>query len=514
MQSIMKMYEHVVKMLQKVFKTKKEKYNYSKLLFGALVMIAVLLLIPLLVAGVYNHMSGDDWYNTRLTYNQVLSNHFSLTALLDESFRDLCDVYLSWSFTYTGCFLAYFMPAGFGDKFTWMHTVILLGLFLIGTYVSFTKLIKRLFSTQKVVYRSTAILIIIYLIEYMPSPFDAFYWFSGSINNLVGFIISIMCITFLSKIEYESTKISIWNWIVFGVGLFLIAGTSYAAILVLICSMGLYLIDLIFRKSMSLKQRIIYFCMFSFYLLCFLFAMTAPGNANRSQLEAGIYGLSAFSSIVHAYLEGAILIYQNFNIYLVIFLIIICILLLPSLIIYREKFRYPVIVTFVTYSIFITSFIPTLYASGIAGELRVRNIQFFYAILFIIINIIYYLGWYLNKKNVDQVPLLISKYMKELLALLVCISLILFIKGNDEPASKIAMKGIINGELQQFDKEVDEREAVFRENTNKDVKVNVLTNIPELFYGYTDLRDGKFWINVNVREFYHLTGLETTVDSE
>lgn len=501
----------VEKVKSKFFR--KKSVSEQNLLLLIVYLMLIISLLPLLVAGFYNHMSGDDWYNAKFVHEQAIASTFSLKQLFADIWGDLVDLYSRWSFTYTGYFICYLMPAGFGEEYTWLHTCILLPFTVICMYFFLTNVFKLLLEVTKKEAASGACLALLVMIQYIPSPFDAFYWWSGAANNIVGFVISIYGMIFLIKLYKNSTSVKAHMWVLFGFVLFLITGTSWAAVLVLFCSMLLGLIDMWMDKRRSGKQRTAYSICFVFFIACILFTATAPGNARRamSLRNSGTDGLSPVIAILRAYFEGLKLLYQSINPILILMILLLCLLFLPALISKGHRFKHPVAMLAVSYSIFITSFVPTLYAEGIAGEGRVRNIQYWYAILFLLVNAFYSLGWYLQKKGIGSEPDSLRRYKTEILFIGIALCAFLMLKGeNREPATKTALYGLENGTLQQFDREVDARELLLRESPEDgDLWVAGLTVIPDIFEGYTDLQpdEERFWVNNNVREYYHLKSL-------
>lgn len=474
---------------------------------------AVISILPLFVVGFYNHISGDDWYNGRFVYHQILDGSFSIGRMFSDIVGDLTDLYTRWSFTYTGYFFCYVMPAAFGEKWTWLNSTIL----LLGTTVCIFFVLKKAFQKLLGLGKNeaciAAALLGIVMIQYMPSAYDGFYWWSGSLNNTIGFAISLLDLLFLLRLYDENAKIKKGNWILFGISLFLIAGTSYATVLVLFCSMILVLMDLWIYKKGTKSRRIWYTILFAFFCVCILFAMSAPGNWRRAA-TLGDVGYSPVAAIIVAYLEGAKLLYGAFNLCHVLVLACVCVLALPVLIEKRGKFKNPVIVSFVTYSIYVTSFIPTLFAEGIPGELRLRNIQYWYSMILVTINLLYWLGWYLNKKDIRKESSLLANFKIEIILLLGVVCALFMLRGGEEPTAKIALKGLLMGEIQQFDAELDAREEIYLENRGEEVIVEQLSVIPQIFEGYTDVREERFWINSNIRDYYELKRLRSSINGE
>ncbi len=487
---------------------------YRNMMIISLFFICFILLLPIIWAGFYNHMSGDDWYNARITHTHILNGTLSLKTLLTDAFAEMINMYHTWSFTYTSNFIDCFTPAVFNEQYTWLHTVILLGWTVCGMFLFFAKIARRWLGNNRVYSCVIALLLINVMVQYMPSAFDAFFWWSGSMSYTLGFVISIIDIAFLFKIYFEPQEVKKWQWIIYGISLFLIVGTNYAPMLVLFSCMFLMLIDIIIYKRIKRSQRIAYYCLFGIYIICIIFGISAPGNRVRSEVleEMGSYGLSPVSSILHAYKAGADMLIERMNVCYILFLIAICVLILPKLISKRRMFKSPLFVVFTLYSIYITSFIPTFFAFASSGESRVANIQYWYSIIFLTGSVIYCLGWYLGKKEIDKESLILTKYKKEIIAILVMLGMATIVFGEPQATSRVAMRDILTGDLQKFDAEVDIREQVYKDSRGKDVVVESLTNIPQLFYGYTDLQEEHFWINTNVRDYYQLERLRIKTD--
>lgn len=467
-------------------------------------------LVPLYIVGCYNHMSGDDWYNVRLLHQEIENNTFSIIGMLKIMINDLIELYTRWSFTYGG-FITYFMPAGFGEGYQWLHTVILLTMTVLCMYFALNRICYYWFKTEKWESRVCSVILIIIMTQYMPSAFDGFYWWSGSISNTMGFSISIVVLSFLFAL-HNKKRVGVGGWILLTILLFLGAGSCYASVLVLFCCMILMQVDILMDKGYSKCTKIAYTSNMVWFCACILFAITAPGNARRSQyIETGMTPMNA---ILEAYSEGIWLIYDNLNVPTILLLLIICIILLPQLMVRGSQFKYPFVFCIITYSIYITSFIPTLYAMGFPGDLRVKNIQYWYSILFILANMLYFCGWYVKKKNICSEVKWWGNFKKDILVCALAICAILMLNGDREPASKIAVKGLLMGEVQQFDKELDEREKTYNACKNQEVIVEKLSVIPEIFEGYTDLDTETYWIHDNIKEYYGLKRLRASENGE
>lgn len=504
-------FDLVEKVKSKFFREK--SVSEQNLLLLIVVPILILSLLPLLAAGFYNHMSGDDWYAGYNLHEHVVAASFSIKQFFSSFWQGLVDVYLGWSFTYTGYFLCYIMPAGFGEEYTWLHTLIILPFIVIGIYCFLTKTLKILLGVTKKEAATGTCLALLVMIQCVPSPFDAFYWWSGAGNNIVGFVLSLCGLLFLIKLYKTPTAIKGHMWFWFVIVLLLIPGTSWGAVLVLFCSMLLGLIDMWTDKKRNRKQRAVYSICFVLFIACMLFAATAPGNTRRamSLRDSGTDGLSPVVAILRAYFEGVKLLWQSIDPVLILMILLLCLLFLPALISKGHNFKNPLALLAVSYSIFITSFIPTLYAEGIAGEGRLRNIQYWYAILFLLVNAFYSLGWYLQKRGISSEPKVIKYHKTELLFIGIALCVLLMLRGEyREPVAKTVLRGFADGTLQQFDRELDERERLLRESPEEgDLWVTRLTVIPDIFEGYTDLKpdEERFWVNNNVREYYHLKTL-------
>ena len=486
------------------------KMSKQKFLEAVIPVLCLISFLPLIFAGFYNHMSGDDWYNAKFVHEQVVSGHFSLIALIMDIWGDLVDLYSRWSFTYTGYFVSYLTPAGFAEGNGWLHTVLLLGLTVSCMYFFFFNAMRKLLKAEKAESSVAACILILVMVQYVPSAFDAFYWWSGASNNIVGFCFSLLGLSLLIKWYQEREKISGWMWLFVVVLLFIITGSSWASVLVLFSTMCLGMLDAMIYKKRTGRQRVWYSICLAFYVICILLTASAPGNARRAIAvrEAGGYGLSPIFSILRAYREGLNLLWENINPIVLLAVLLVCFLLLPRISQSDLSFKNPIMMAFLTYSLFVSSFVPTLFSNGTGGEPRVNNIQFWYGVIFLAWNILYVCGWYLKKEHICVTYKRLWSFRFDIMFAGTLLCIFLMLKADNEPVFKTAMKDYLLGNLQQFDRELDEREQLYRTGMDGEISVETLSVIPQLFEGYTDVRpDDRYWINTNIREYYHLDSM-------
>lgn len=469
-----------------------------------MIALEIVVMAPLVIAGFYNHMSGDDWYNARLVHWLVMDNNISLTNIFTTIINALKIIYETWSFTYGGwpCFI---MPSAFGDIYVNLHHIIIMLYVLSTLYIFLHSIFKKLFSTET---KDNVLIFILFMtpaIQLMPSVFSGFYWFSGSFNNTFGFSLSLLCIAFINKAINSHEIISKLQWGLFIIALCWLAGTSYAAVLVIFCIMSMGILDIFAYSKRKRWEKVMYCIAYVIFISVCIWGMTAPGNAVRqAEVENIQAGYSVLKTIVYAIYAAIRMIYESINISVLLFLGGIIWVILPKLADLKNKFSNPIIASILFLLVLSTTFMPTLYAQGITGESRVRNIQYWYCLLYLLMLLIYWTGWLIRKYNMDRVLTWNTRWKNQVIFIVFIIGLFAMIKGEQEPASKMAYRELRSGVIQQFDRELTTREKIYTENYGKDVQVTALTNIPDLFDGYTDIREEKYWINSNIRDYYRL----------
>ena len=165
----------------------------------------------------------------------------------------------------------------------------------------------------------------------------------------------------------------------------------------------------------------------------------------------------------------------------------------------KYKFKMPIIVTIVTYGIYAAQLTPVLYAQGGNFPLRLLCIVYYSMYWLIIINTFYWLGYICNKIEITETK---NSY-KFCYIIIVLLGIIAIFLNYQKANSWIALKSIQTGEASRYQKQIEERIKIYKDENIKDVEVERIKERPFLLYNSDLHYDPNYWINEAVKEFYN-----------
>lgn len=155
--------------------------KYKKLYYVLMIAVILVSFIPLLVIGVHNRPSADDFnyaIDTFKVWNQTHSIFATIEAAVQTSVRFLH----TWQGLYASAFLLALQPAIFGSKWYAMTGVIMMFL-SAGSAVFFScYVLKRLFKRTWLEGTTLGLVMTFLMIQYMPFCVEGIYWFNGAVN--------------------------------------------------------------------------------------------------------------------------------------------------------------------------------------------------------------------------------------------------------------------------------------------------------------------------------------------
>lgn len=487
-----------------------EKNNLNRLavVIGIIFLIS---LLPLLVMSRYNQSWADD-YSYGILAHEAWKNTHSLLRTLKAAIKQVKISYMEWQGTYSGIFFMALQPGIFGEGYYQITTYLMLAL-LIGSIMYFMKVIMiNYLKSEKSVWWIISFVILILMIQCIPDPIQAFYWFNGSMYYTGFFslfvIMSAIYLTFIQKETMGKRQ----RVILIGISIFLggiIGGGNFVGGL-LALEIGIILMFFAFIY----KKKAFYMIFPSYLVMTIGFAINvlAPGNAVR-QATFMEERKGAFQSIYYSFRLGIEYIDEWTKLYLILAFMFI----LPFLWMTIKKVKgiekvcqFPLAMIFFSYCIFSSSFTPTLYATGTLGQNlesagRVQNIRYLLLILLILLDVIWVLGWLKGKLAEERRFLSISSKEFNVYYGFIIIStafMLICPKDFNELTSVSAIYSYYTGELQEYIRETKER----REILNSEVKVVKLKSYkarPRLLYYYNDIQLNEHdWKNETIARWY------------
>lgn len=283
----------------------------------------------------------------------------------------------------------------------------------------------------------------------------------------------------------------------------LVAGGNYITVLqqmILLFFLNIYL--LLKKKNKS--------GLFIFLISVVFFAINAlaPGNAVRATSS---HSMPAWKAILLSFYNAGSYICSWTTILNLVFIFTIVLFLYPSYRKQKFKFKYPILVSLITYGIFSAMLTPNLFATSNLGEGRLTDIVYYSFFWFMLINAYYWIGWIRNKvievkilnSNLYSVGInLIKKYSFAIFLILVILVVqYSYFYREDISIFKIK-KEICDNSIQTYDKEYRERIKILEDNSIKNVEFQKFSKIPFILF-YSDISDDNdSWKNLPLREIY------------
>ena len=193
-----------------------------------LTVALILLVLPLLLASVYNRFSGDDFPQAAALHEVYLTGG-SVPELISAAVKDTIASYNTWSGLFVQMFLVRFTPVFADQTLAYIHPALLMALLFGGVFV-LLRTAGRIFLVKPVYVHSAALLLSIQFIVWMPSVPEGIYWFAGGVAYTFAFSFSLlMYALYLSwGLTTHTRKGSVIRLIILCLGSFLLCPTNFS----------------------------------------------------------------------------------------------------------------------------------------------------------------------------------------------------------------------------------------------------------------------------------------------
>lgn len=453
------------------------------------VLALVIGTLPLYAIAPYNHPYYDD-YGFSASVRRVWRDTGSVSAALNAAVENAQSIRQTWQGTYTGTLLSNVQPGVFSESLYYLSNFFLLTAFLVcfGVFYGTVFGALGLARGERV---TLACLCMTLTIQFMPDMGEAFFWFNGGVGNT--FIYSLLALAValgvrLLRAKTRGTRAALTAAL--AVLMVLLGGGSYGGGLFGLCGYALVLVALFCRRH---PQKWRFAALFAVFAACFLYNMSAPGNSVRAWTIG--YQAPPARAVVQALYYGV----MQTGTYIRLPLIAITLLLLPF--IYRAagesrlRFAHPWLCLLLMGGLYCTQLAPPLYSIAGIGDGRIENTYFesFVCMWFLYV---YYLAGFAARrleKNGALKPTL-SRFgagayrgLALASACMLAVGCLAWKLPGDELYGVQNMGGvsaalsILSGEAAQYDREMDEREALLNDPSLPQVTLKPLTTVPRVF---------------------------------
>lgn len=483
-------------------------------------VLFVLSLIPLLILGRYSVMCIDDYDYGRRVHDTWLATGSVWQSAL-TAWQQNMDFYREWQGTYISCFLMALCPMNFKYEIAWMVPIIMIGIFSTATFILGRHILSKWLGIDQAGSSFIMFMMLFLYYQVMEAPFEGIYWYNGAVHYVLMESVWFFGLATLSACIWTDRKSkSVLLCTVSSILAVIVGGGNLVTGLQAEIVMALLIV---YTAVVNRRKIIAVAIPFMTGSIGFLFNVIAPGNAQRSALDADT-GYSAVMSVLLSFYHVIAFVIR----WTPAFVILIWLMLLPIL--WRvvkhsdKRFRYPVWVTFGAVCVLAAMFTPTLYAVGAVGLARVDNIiQMVYYLCLVMVTA-YWLGYLAHRENGenaasavgtaedagklcagDAFGIFLEKAGHRMSAACLLAALVMWIFTADKNTytSVSALRSLVKGEAQTFYAEAMERYEIYTDDAITNVEIKSYSAVPALF-DFNDLTtDQDNWLNLAVARYFH-----------
>ena len=473
-----------------------------------LIIAFALLIIPLLYIAKWDVPSADDYSNAIAVHDVILAGG-SFGDIMRTAFNQTKQIYNEWQGSASAVFLFALQPMAFGDQYYMIVPYLMLISLTTGVCVFMISFFE-LFSAKKQYGAIIAITLLIGCTQFLPSPVQGFYWYTGSVYYTFFFGISLILYTLLLKIvkKKDTDKVIGKQITIYLLCAFIALGNYITALTtaILLCSLTAFLI---LNKNKTWKLTIPALII---YGSCFYLNLAAPGN--KAHIDAYVSDIGLWKSLTQSF-EYAITQITTWNSVPITALYIFLLpLLWKTASETNYSFKYPWLVSLYSFCLFASMNFPTFYA-GAEHAGRVQNIRYYAMLILFVLNIFYWCGWlgkncfrYTGKNQLQM-------NVKFLAGVIVMFLIGLINIPSYRITSYSAVQSYFLGQIGSYKHVFNQRMEILNDPEISDA---VLREYPQkkpflLFFDdiYTDPNN---WRNLAVSEYFHKNSVRLQTENE
>lgn len=491
----------------------------TKNLCVVLTFLYVLSIIPMLVIGIYNWPSVDD-FSMALQPHQTFVQTGNFFVTVWSAFTKTIYIYNNWVGYFFSSFLTCLSPSIFGERWSALNAVIVLGMLSFGVMYFFNALLHRVWKMEGHMAYGLSMLTLLMIVQSMENGTtraEAFYWWSGAINYTFMFGLSLVWIGMLFRFIYESDGFSAVKrtlrlvWIcILG---FLLGGSNYMTALVMaVCSvLGLFILLMIRLGKFELKGDGNVKWMWTAFvcqLIGLVVSAIAPGNRIRGTSMGNINPIKVVLRSYYSVLDVCINDMMRWEVLLA--LVIAAVIAWKMAEKMEFELHHPVVFAFFSFSMMACCVAPPLYAVGNADAPRIRSTMWMQFLVMLVITVVYYACWIrqnvagrqTNETESGRLSLVSSTIVAVMALLLAFGSALSIIPNPHYYSATSAIVDLISGDAKQYLAEKEQRMEVFEDVSVKDAVFKPHTVSPELLFQSDMYEDATLWENTIVATYY------------
>lgn len=482
-----------------------KKENVQSIIVNIVYLVAlIVVMLPLLILAHYSVPVADDWVYGGYA-KEILQNGGNIFDVIINAFRLTYNNWFSWEGRFSGVLMAALQPSAlFGNDYYFLTTYIILGGLVFGEcYFAFHFLQGKEKKANKWLIFPIIAPVLIMQILYIPYAEETLYWYTGGINYMFSFAMSLVFVALYCKVAkkaYGKVK-RVFVYVFAGIFALWIGGNNFGtslSIFLLIFFIMIYFF--VTDKKAFLRS----FWLNIVTLVGLIMAVAAP--ANRIRMEANFGGGMAYGPL-EAVWQSLYRSLQNVVSWTTLPVIILMLLILPF--VWRVvknmdfSFKVPGVFTVLTFGVYASQSTATLYTGGTTGTLRAANVLFVSYFVWLIANMCYWIGWIAKKEWIKRK--ISGKWLLGYLAIVGALLVsVIYAKDLERLTGFMAYRNLRQGLAQQYKAEWEERFMILEDESIQNPEFKPLSVQPQMlflvdFYGEDDERN---WVNSACATYY------------
>ena len=468
----------------KVKLTKLTEKKKLMLISAACVIALAVILWPLLAISKYNYASADDWSYGVHTY-QVIQNHGGLIAFVQAIIETVQESY--WEARFANSALATLQPGIFGE-----HCYAIVAYLMIGSIIfsEMYLLAQCIGKENRGLILPISIPMIMIQLLYCPFPEESFYWYTGAVNYTGIYSLSLILIGLV---------------LIACILAILVGGDNLATSLSTFCL--LVLLEIVFlAKNTDGFRRTWFVVLVNIASLCIVCFSTRT----QTRLEWNFEGDTLYSPLM-AIWESFVRTFLNIVSWTNLKMLLLLLLVIPfawkAVRKMHYTFRLPGLFTALSFGVYASQATATLYENGTMGGGRQSAILWYFYVLWIVANEIYWCGWIagriLKPEKSEKVDNLAQKYLFRYCGVVGVLLAAAVLFGNVQQTSSYrAYRMWKNGWAQAYGEGWEERFKVLKDDSVKEVVFTPLYPVELIMYADLQPEDGYTWVNDACADYY------------
>lgn len=154
-------------------------------------VLLLVLLAPVLIAGLYARPAADDYGYSLLTH-AALAEGRGVGGVLSAALKTDANFYNNWQGLYVSGFVLALTPSIFGNVWYALTPVLVAGILYLCLWGAAALVLGRVLPRQKGLPAFTALLLTFAFLEGMPNQVEGLYWYNGAMNYQPFFALAVL----------------------------------------------------------------------------------------------------------------------------------------------------------------------------------------------------------------------------------------------------------------------------------------------------------------------------------